>query len=140
MALSGPIILVEDDQDDQAFGLMCLNSFKLQNIIRVFNNGTEALDYLNTTSENPFLILCDINMPKMTGLQLRRIINGDPDLKKKSIPFVFLTGSANPKDVTEAFDLTVQGFFVKEAELGNLKKKLRAIVDYWQLSQEPNRN
>src|SRR5215218_9534907 len=72
-----------------------------------FKNGKEAEAYLRTTTHHPFLILCDINMPVMTGLELRATIEADPVLKEKSIPFIFLSTTGNPTVVRNAYSLTV---------------------------------
>lgn len=140
MSAEGPIIIIDDDADDQAFAKIILQGFKLSNEIKIFNNGKEGLNYLQTTSENPFLIISDLDMPVMNGLEFREKINENPFLRKKSIPFVFLTGSATPHDVNRAFDLTVQGFFVKTHDLEKLKETLHTVITYWQTSLEPNRS
>jgi CheY-like chemotaxis protein len=139
MAADGPIIIIDDDPDDQTFARTIISSFKLPNHIRIFNNGKEGLNYLETTSENPFLIISDLDMPLMNGLELRENIFKNTELRKKSIPFIFLSGSATPQDVERAFELTVQGFFVKTHDLEKLRNILTMIVNYWQNSLEPNR-
>ena len=102
------------------------------------SNGKEALEYLHTTTEHPFLILCDINMPVMDGLEFRNAIEQDPFLKKKDIPFVYLTTTGNPLIVRKAYALTVQGFFQKKNNLDELRHCLKMIIEYWRGCLNPN--
>ena len=133
-----PIVVVDDDADDQYVVKEVMARLKLENHLRFFRNGSEALDYLRNTSEKPFIILCDINMPVMDGLELRKIINQEPDLKKKSIPFVYFTTAASPKQIELAYDLTVQGLFIKESTFKQMEKTFKLILDYWDRCKHPN--
>ena len=74
MSLVGPILIVEDDPDDQLLIRDILEEMALPNSLRYFPNGSEAIAYLQTTQEQPFLILCDINMPVMNGLEMIRAL------------------------------------------------------------------
>ena len=138
MPKSGPIILVEDDTDDQEILLEVLKSLGVQNNVVVCKNGQEAEAYLRTTTDKPFLILCDINMPLMNGLELRSVIENDPFLKEKSIPFIFLSTTGNPLAVRKAYDLTVQGFFQKQNSLEELRNSLKMIIEYWRTCLHPS--
>jgi CheY-like chemotaxis protein len=110
---NGPIILVEDDLDDQEFIVDSFQILGIKNQINVFDNGREALAFLKTTEVQPFLIISDVNLPVLNGLQLKAEIQNNEYLRNKSIPFIFLSTSADKKAVEEAFKLSVQGFFVK---------------------------
>ena len=134
----GPIIIVEDDLDDQEIIKDILLSLKLPNTILLFSDGTEALTYLQTTKEQPFIILCDINLPKMNGLEFRMEINQDERLRKKSVPFIFFSTNASRETVIKAYDLTVQGFFVKEHTLQKLQDTISLIIKYWSQCRHPN--
>jgi len=138
MSKKGPIILVEDDKDDQELIKEVLHSIGVLNKLICFSNGAEALDYLKTTIEQPFLILCDINMPVMDGITLRKHINNNERLRKKSIPFVFLTTTAGKPAITEAYEMSVQGFFEKGSSLSEINDTLQLICDYWQRCRHPN--
>ena len=110
MTKSGPIIIVEDDPEDQEVIADVLQLNGVTNELRFFIHGKEALDYLLTTAERPFLIICDINMPVMNGLELRAEINKSEYLVRKSIPFIFYTTHAEKHAVEQAYHLLVQGF------------------------------
>ncbi|WP_317171611.1 response regulator [Spirosoma profusum] len=102
------------------------------NPIHFFVTGQQVLDYLLTTSEQPFLILCGINMPKMNGLELRQRIEANQTLKQRAIPFIFLTTDASPSLIEEAYEGTIQGFFKKSVGHEAAKEQLRWIMGYWQ--------
>lgn len=117
---------------------LALNKLKVPNPQRFFPNGQEALNYLLTTGDQPFLILCDINMPLMNGIELRKQMNEDEYLKKKSIPFVFLTTAANSEIVQTAYDETVQGFYKKATTYEGVKEQIGLIISYWKSCLHPN--
>lgn len=136
--LAGPIIIVEDDEEDQEVMEEMLRLLEVGNSIIFFENGQPALDYLYTTKDNPFLIICDINMPVMNGLQLRNAINNDPFLVEKSIPFVFYTTHADKEAIRKAYLMSVQGFFEKPQTISEIKKVLKMIIDYWTVCNKPS--
>lgn len=134
----GPLIIIEDDLDDQEFITEILHSLGVTNTLLLFSDGTEALTYLQTTTDQPFLILCDVNLPKMNGIELRTEICNDDRLRKKSIPFVFFSTYAGRDTVAKAYELTVQGFFIKSASLQELQDTLSMIITYWSICKHPN--
>lgn len=139
MAKSGPIIIVEDDLDDEELIKEALTELGVSNKIIHFANGEDAFLYLRSTLEQAFLILCDVNMPKLNGVEFKRKIDEDPELRKKSIPFVFFTTSVDQSAVTESYTkMTVQGFFKKSNSYEELKKLLTLIIDYWKICYHPN--
>jgi CheY-like chemotaxis protein len=139
MASRGPILVIDNDADDQELIRLAFKAINTPNKIITFTDGAEALDYLSSTSENPFLIISNVRMPRMDGLTLRKEINSNEQLKKKSIPFIFLSELADPDEVNEAYRLNVQGFFIKPNSLDALEKKLSIIVNYWENCVEPNK-
>src|SRR5688572_4483385 len=104
----GPIVIVDDDPDDQSLIISAVKKVEEPVTTRVFDSGEKVLDYLWEGSESPFLILCDIAMPKMDGITLREKIESNEVLKRKAIPFVYITGSASTADVVKAYELSVQ--------------------------------
>ena len=138
MAKNGPLILVEDDVEDQLLIRESLESFDPNRELRIFNNGEEVLAYLMETTEKPFLIICDINMPRMDGLTVRKKINDTEFLRKKSIPFIFFSTTASSEAVTTAYELTVQGFFVKPSSFTELTAIMHQLVEYWKICKHPN--
>ena len=134
----GPILLIEDDVDDQEFIIDALQTLGIQNEVLTFDSGKKALDFLRIATQQPFMIISDVNLPVMNGLQLKYEIQKDEYLRSKSIPFIFLSTSADPKAVKEAFDLSVQGFFVKPDSMSELKETIDLIMKYWKRCVSPN--
>jgi CheY-like chemotaxis protein len=138
LLIEDPIVIVEDDADDQYFIRTICEKLGVTAELLFFDDGLQAFDYLETTKSKTFLILCDINMPVMNGLELRRKIQQNEHIRRKSIPFIFLSTAARPKEVEEAYDLTVQGFFVKASQLSEMEKSLDLILRYWMQCKHPN--
>jgi len=132
MNKSGPIIVIEDDADDQAILVEIFKKLGYVNKIIYFVDGNDALAYLNKSDVQPFLILSDINMPKIDGFELRSRIFTNEQLQTKCIPYLFFTTAANKKAVIDAYTMSVQGFFVKPASMEALENTIRKIVEYWQ--------
>ena len=136
---NGNIIIIDDDLDDQ---LILENVFKelwVENPLIFFKDSVKAYQYLLNTDEQPFLILCDINMPRMSGLELKNKIDQHPRLKEKSIPFVFLSTSCRKQEVMQAYNqLTVQGFLKKSYDMDQLKEKMKIVLQYWSICEHPN--
>ncbi len=138
MKISGPIVIIDDDKDDQDILVEVLAGLGVTNNCVVFNDCLSALQYLSTTQEKPFIILCDINLPKMNGLEFRKAIDRDDFLRKKSIPFIFLSTAANKTQVDEAYELAVQGFFIKQPSMKDMEDSLQNILIYWTNCIHPN--
>jgi len=138
MAKTGPIIIVDDDLEDQEVLADVLHLNGVKNELKFFDNGKLALDYLLQTSDRPFLILCDINMPVMNGLELRNEINNNEFLSQKSIPFIFYTTHAEKHAVESAYVMSVQGFFQKPGTITEIQQLLHQIISYWSSCHHPN--
>jgi len=134
----GPIIIVDDDIDDQEIYADAIKAIGIPNELRFFDGGEVALAYLSTTTEQPFIILSDINMPQMTGLQFKQHIQENDFLRERGIPFVFISTNATAPAVKQAHALSVQGYFQKPSNMADIKKMLRVLFDYWELCKHIN--
>ncbi len=136
---SGPIIVVEDDPDDEAIFEEILQELGVTNKLRWFTKSSDAFDFLKTTKEKPFLIFSDVNMPGDSGIEFKRRIDQDPQLRQKSIPFVFYSTGVDQRAINEAYTkMTVQGFFQKSNSYQEIKKTIKMILDYWMECKHPN--
>ncbi len=131
MNKNGPVIVIEDDLDDQEILTEVFKKLGYKNEVVFFQDGTKALDYLNKRDITPFLILSDVNMPKINGFELREKVFADEQLHTKCIPYLFFTTSADKKAVMDAYALSVQGFFVKPSNFEKLEDTIRKIMEYW---------
>jgi len=138
MSKLGPILIVDDTSEDQDLIREVCSRLHINNRLLFFDDGKEVLDYLREEREQPFLILCDINMPGVGGLELRKLINNDDRLRPKAIPFVFLSTCALQSEVNTAYSMTVQGFFEKGSDFEKLRHRLYLIFEYWKECKHPN--
>jgi CheY-like chemotaxis protein len=134
------ILLVEDDQIDEKAFLRAIEKLRITNPVTVARDGVEAWDILKGINgkpplPRPNLLVLDINMPRMNGLELLERIRDDPDLHN-SIVFM-LTTSNDEEDKIEAFNLNVAGYMLK-SDVGNSFVKAVELVDnYWRVVEFP---
>ena len=138
MNKSGPIIIIEDDVDDQDILAEIFKELNYINKVLFFGDSVQALEYLTDTDIEPFLVFSDINMPKLNGMELREKVHNNEDLRLKCIPYLFFSTSADQKHVIDAYSRSIQGFFVKPSNYDRLKKIIVKIVEYWQECESPN--
>jgi len=138
MNKTGPIIIIEDDTDDQEFLADAFTDLQYPNEIIFFGDGEQALNYLTGTTIEPFIIFSDINMPKLNGMELRPKVHENEDLRLKSIPYLFFSTVAEQQSVVDAYSKSVQGFFIKPPNFNELKDLIKSIVEYWQKCVSPN--
>ncbi|MGB7605902.1 MAG: response regulator [Lutisporaceae bacterium] len=131
-----PILLVEDDYVDVLTVKRALHEINLQNDIVVAGNGEEALEYLdNPKNERPSIILLDLNMPRMNGIEfLQKVKNID---KHKIIPVIVLTTSSQEKDRMESFKSSVAGYMTKPVIYSEFVEVMKTIDKYWTCSDMP---
>jgi two-component SAPR family response regulator len=129
MLKKGPLILVDDDTEDQELIMLALEELGVDHEVKLFQSAEAALHYLYQTSEQPFIIVSDINMPRMDGITFKKKIDSCGILKAKCIPFVFL--STSTKFVKETCELNIQGYFEKGNSLQQLNETMKIILNYW---------
>jgi len=132
-----PILLVEDDQVDAMTVKRALKEIKVTNRLDIVNNGEAALTFLkNSENEKPGIILLDLNMPKMNGIEFLKIAKKDDSLKK--IPVVVLTTSKEDQDKVDSFNLGVAGYMIKPVDYQKFVEVMKTIDMYWTLSELPD--
>ncbi|PKP48304.1 MAG: two-component system response regulator [Bacteroidetes bacterium HGW-Bacteroidetes-11] len=136
MIKNKPILLVEDDMIDAMTVKRALKELNVINPVHSVENGEEALEYLNDNSkENPGIILLDLNMPRMNGIEFLKIAKNDDSLKH--IPVVVLTTSLEEMDRIDTFNLGIAGYMVKPVDYKQFVDVIKAIKLYWSLSELP---
>lgn len=138
MNINGAIIIIEDDKDDQDILNEVFQYLGYSNELLFFGDGQEALDYLDTSEIIPFIILCDINMPKLDGFALRDKIKMDAKLQLRCTPYLFFSTAASQDAVINAYSLSVQGFFLKQNSIEELRLTISVIMEYWKRCLSPN--
>ena len=134
------LLLVEDDEVDVIGVRKALKRLRIANPVFHAYDGVEGLDYLRGTNgkeklESPYIILLDLNMPRMGGLEFLREIRKDPDLCK-AIVFV-MTTSSDVRDVYAAYDNNIAGYVVKSDAETTINKALSMLDHYWRIVELP---
>jgi chemotaxis family two-component system response regulator Rcp1 len=137
MRRNGEIIIIEDDEEEINIIEMAFTKLGYPNKITFIADSTQVIDYLSNDSVNPFLIISDINMPKLDGYTLRGLISNDPQLAGKCVPYIFLSTSDLNEHVIKAYKMSVQGYFRKPSGFNDYSKMLEKIVTYWKESIVP---
>ena len=138
MNRSGPVVIIEDDADDQEVLTQVFEELGYKNKVEFFYDGDAALAYLNKTDIIPFLILSDVNMPRLNGIALREKITENANLQVKCIPFIFFSTSAEQKTVIKAYSASAQGFFIKDHTYNEILDTISVIMKYWYKCSAPN--
>ncbi len=136
------ILLVEDSPKDVELTLAALDEHNLANEVVVTHDGAEALDYLYRRGEykmrsdgNPAVVLLDIKMPKVDGLEVLRQMKSDPVLK--TIPVVILTSSREEKDLVDSYKLGVNAYVVKPVNFQEFVDAVKELGVFWAIVNEP---
>jgi CheY-like chemotaxis protein len=138
MNKNGEIIVIEDDMDDQEMFADIFQKINISNKVLFFGNGEDALEYLQRPGIEPFLILSDINLPRLNGFELRERVFTNKELSKKCIPYIFFTTSASKEAVTNAYAFSAQGFFIKPHSFRELEEDITSIITYWKKCFSPS--
>lgn len=131
-----PILLVEDDQVDTMTVTRALKEIHVTNPLVHLENGEEAVRYLrDPASEKPCIVLLDLNMPIMNGIEFLQVVKHDDQLKR--IPVVVLTTSEEQQDKVNSFNLGVAGYMAKPVDYRQFVEVMRSIDAYWTISEMP---
>lgn len=142
MSMLGRILIVEDDPRDVELTLAALEEYNLTNEVVVARDGQEALDYLYCrgafsarTSDNPAVLLLDLKLPKIDGLEVLQQIKSDDHLKM--IPVVVLTSSHEEKDMIRSYRLGVNAYVVKPVDFHEFVNAVKELGIFWAIVNEP---
>jgi CheY-like chemotaxis protein len=132
-----PILLVEDDRVDVLSVARAFKDLKIANPLEVVGNGEAGLEWLHDErNPKPCLILLDLNMPRMNGLEFLKVMKNDEDLRR--IPVIVLTSSKGEQELMETYEHGVAGYMVKPADYLRLVEVMRVIDLYWTVSEIPD--
>lgn len=138
---TGRILLAEDSPQDAELTLNALAEHNITNLVDLARDGAEALDYLYKRGKfagrqggNPVLVLLDLKMPRMDGLEVLRSVKADPQLR--TIPVVILTSSREEQDVVRSYELGVNAYVVKPVEFDQFMRAVRDLGLFWLLINE----
>lgn len=138
MKQKGPIIIIEDDLDDQQILKETFADLGTDRELVFFDECDKAFAFLMSATVKPFLIISDINMPGTDGINLKVKIDETDHLRMKSIPFIFLSTSGSEKFIDVAYRKTnLQGYFQKGSSVADVKRQLECILMYWEEALQP---
>jgi two-component system, response regulator len=136
------ILLVEDSDHDIELTLAALDEHRLANEVVIARDGAEALDYLfrrgafaGRNNGQPVVVLLDLKMPRVDGLEVLRQMKADPDLKK--IPVVMLTSSREEEDIVRSYELGVSAYVVKPVDFQHFVESVKCLGCFWALINQP---
>jgi len=135
------ILLADDNQNDIDLTILALSEFNLANNIEVVNDGVEVLEYLRSQGKfkgrkpgNPAVILLDLKMPRMDGIEVLKQIKNDPVLK--IIPIVMVTSSREESDLVQSYKLGVNGYVVKPVDFNQFITAIKQLGAFWAVLNE----
>ena len=127
------ILLIEDDTIEVMKFNRVVKTLNLNHKIIEANNGEEALEILRIKEIVPDIILLDLNMPKLNGLEFLRILKNDESLK--FIPSIVLTTSSNHKDLLECYKIGIAGYLLKPLKYDDYMERIKKLLDYWSINE-----
>ncbi|WP_321285731.1 response regulator [uncultured Sunxiuqinia sp.] len=133
MAKKLSILLIEDDMIEIMKLNRTISKLELPHQIVEAHNGEEALEQLKQKDRLPEIILLDLNMPKISGIEFLKILKNDPILRY--IPTIVLTTSANHKDMLECYKIGIAGYVIKPLKYEDYVQKLKAVMEYWTVNE-----
>ncbi len=138
----GYILMADDDENDTSLARRALMKDRLANELIVVEDGEEALDflyrrgaYVDRPAEDPIVILLDIKMPKVNGLEVLAALKSDPKLSR--IPVVMLTSSKQGPDIDECYRLKANAYVVKPVDFAQFSEAIKTIGKFWAVLNEP---
>lgn len=131
MKMHRDILIIEDDEDDRDILKEIFRDLGYKNNIIFFSDSTEALEYIRKPEIEPFIIISDINMPKLGGFDLRNIILEEEVLGDRDIPYIFISNAQDEYSIKQANKLSIQGYIYKGNDYNKYKEKIKNLVDYW---------
>ena len=137
MNKNGPILIIEDDIDDQKFIENIYKRLDYLNELVFLDNGEIAIDYLMQMKKIPFLIISDLNMPKINGIELRARVKQNEAINIKCVPYLIFSTTVAKNFIDDAYTLGIQGYFKKPINPDDLTAILKNIIDYWKMSYAP---
>jgi two-component system response regulator len=133
--MMGPILLVEDTEDDIELTRRALKKNRLTNPLIVARDGQQALDYLLGDGELPAIILLDLQLPKIGGLEVLRRLKAEP--RTRLIPIIILTSSREERDVVEGYSNGANSYIRKPVDFSQFTEAVRQLGLYWLILNEP---
>ncbi|MCE6989850.1 hypothetical protein [Dyadobacter sp. CY323] len=132
---NGAILVIEDNEDDRFIMEEVLIDLNYPNNRVYFSGGKEAMDYLQNSESNPFIVFSDISLIKLSDLEVKRELRADRVFLSRRIPFILLSDTSN---TNIAYDRSPQGSFIKTCSISEFTKTINTVIEYWQRCSPQN--
>ena len=132
MNKKGSIVVIDDDVDDHEILQEIFKELNLPNEIKYFGTVQSAIDYLSLYQTEPFIIISDLHLQEIDGLQLQEKLKDSEEISRKCIPLIFVTTGTTKENLTRVYRSSAQGLFYKPPQYDKWKSLLKDIYDYWQ--------
>ncbi len=136
---TGPVMIIDGDPDDQMMIKEVWTELNLSNELIFLEGAEDALDRLCHMTSAPFIIICELNLPAISGFELREKMLESHARILRSVPFIFWSTFVSEEQILHAYDLSVHGFFIKDNSLQELKETFTSIIQYWRKSKMPSK-
>lgn len=135
---TNPILIIEDDPDDQILLKSIFRQLSVSNELCFFSTTPEALSYLRAAEQKPFLILCSTNLPVNDGINFKMFLE-EHQIKLKGIPFIFLSTQVHAGFIRRAYaSISLQGIFIKPGDYAQFTRMIELVYTYWQCAIHPD--
>jgi DNA-binding NarL/FixJ family response regulator len=134
---TGAIWIIDSDDDDHEMVKQVWQDLKIPNDLIFLVDAEDTLSFLGKVHIAPFIIICELDLPKINGFDLREKMLATHSTIFKSVPFIFWTTQASEDQIKRAYDLSVHGFFIKPSRFEEIKLTFTNILNYWLISKMP---
>jgi CheY-like chemotaxis protein len=136
---TGAVYILDDDIDDHHIINEIWKELELPNQLLFFSSAADMINHLTSAPRAPFIIICDVNLPKMDGFELREHLLSTDIKNFRSVPFIFWSTHASEAQIAKAYELSAHGFFIKGMNYEQMKDSFLCIINYWQKSKMPRK-
>jgi DNA-binding NarL/FixJ family response regulator len=136
---SQAVWIIDPDTDDQDLVKDVWNDLQLPNELQFFTDAKQAMTTLEAEDTAPFIIICELNLPGVSGFEFRKMLLKKKGKRFKSVPFIFWTTQASEMQIVQAYDLSIHGLFIKDSDYNEFKKSFTTIITYWKKSKMPEK-
>jgi len=137
---AGAVWIIDNDDDDRELVQEVWQELNLPNELKFFDSAQGVLEALDRVHTAPFVIICELHLPRINGFELRQKMLSTNSKKFKSVPFIFWSTHPSEEEITHAYNLSAHGFFIKESSFEELKETFVHILHYWLRSRMPEKH
>ncbi|WP_207513866.1 response regulator [Longitalea luteola] len=131
------VLIIDHDEDDWMMITEVWKELQLNNELIFISSAEDAIVRIQKMPSAPFIIICELNLPRINGFELREKMLQTNSKKLRSVPFIFWSTTASEEQILHAYNLSVHGFFIKDNSMDELKETFKSMINYWKRSKMP---